>query len=197
MQKFLNMNWVFCLPSAVPTKNREKKEDRLAREQALDGHWPITEGKKSWATYPPVGEDRIKLHCKISRLQAAFSPVPDPSNYLSPLLPVSQCKKTVMACFTRKIFPQKRPTRSRMLPLTRQQAAATEVKMDPICLKWFQILPVEIKILLTTWFSSSGAKSISLSWKFKVGREKTGLYKWSCLASWTPGIFETWRNVQS
>lgn len=102
MQKFLNMNWVFCLPSAVPTKNREKKEDRLAREQALDGHWPITEGKKSWATYPPVGEDRIKLHCKISRLQAAFSPVPDPSNYLSPLLPVSQWKKTVMACF----YPQ-------------------------------------------------------------------------------------------
>lgn len=191
------MNWVFCLPSAVPTKNREKKEDRLAREQALDGHWPITEGKKSWATYPPVGEDRIKLHCKISRLQAAFSPVPDPSNYLSPLLPVSQWKKTVMACFTRKIFPQKRPTRSRMLPLTRQQAAATEVKMDPICLKWFQILPVEIKILLTTWFSSSGAKSISLSWKFKVWREKTGLYKCICLASWTPGIFETWRNVPS
>jgi len=56
-------------------ENREKKEDRLAREQALDGHW----------------------------LQAAFSPVPDPSNYLSPLL-------------------------SRMLPLTRQQVKqATDV----------------------------------------------------------------------
>eukprot|EP00434_Breviolum_minutum_P036931 symbB.v1.2.032734.t1/scaffold3967.1/size47267/3 len=56
-------------------ENREKKEDRLAREQALDGHW----------------------------LQAAFSPVSDPSNYLSPLL-------------------------SRMLPLTRQQVKqATDV----------------------------------------------------------------------
>ena len=77
-------------------------------------------------------------------------------------------KRRSWLVFTRNIFPQKRLTRSRMLPLTRQQAAATEVKMDPICLKWFQILPVEIKILLTTRFSSSGAKSISLSRKFKV-----------------------------
>eukprot|EP00435_Cladocopium_sp_Y103_P045744 s1054_g13.t1 len=49
-------------------EGREKNEDRLAREQALDGHW----------------------------LQAAFSPVPDPSKYLAPAL-------------------------SGMLPLTRQQ----------------------------------------------------------------------------
>ena len=82
----------------MPTKNREKKEDRLAREEALDGHWPITEGKSLF--YPPVTTSTCTQK---PRLQAAFSPVPDPSNYLSPLLPVSQWKRRPWRCFPHNI----------------------------------------------------------------------------------------------